>query len=99
MRKAITLFACILLCSFSHAITKTVQSNLGTGWGTDTNWSPNGVPQSGDEVIIPAGQTMTVKGGFYGTAANLRIYIHGKLDFDPSGRLNLGTSSTVQLTS
>ena len=99
MKKIITLFASILLCQFTHAATKIAQSNTGTGWGNAANWLPNGVPQNGDVVIIPSGLSITVKGSLYGTAANLTVYIHGNLDFDPSGKLNLGSSSFVQLTS
>jgi len=99
MRKALTLLTGILLCLCSQAVTKIVQSNTGTGWNVANNWSPVGVPQSGDEVVIPANKTITIKNNIYSTAANLKIYIHGILDFDPSGKLNLGANSFIQLTS
>ena len=99
MRKATLVITGMFLCLLTHAITKTVQSNSGSGWSVANNWSPAGVPQNGDEVFIPAGKTITVKGSIYATAANIKIYIHGTLDFDPSGKLNMGTNSVVQLVS
>jgi hypothetical protein len=81
----------------AHAETKTVVNNLGQGWGTATNWSPTGVPVSGDEVIIPLGREISVKGSFYSNSSNIIIKVYGILDFDPSGKLDLGPSSQVHL--
>ena len=97
--KKLLLF-CLTLSSFSaFPAIKTVVDNTGQGWGTASNWSPSGVPVSGDEVIIPAGQTISVKGSFYAGSGNLIIRVSGTLDFDPSGKLDLGASSEVHLLS
>lgn len=86
-------------CSFtSHALYKVVVSNSGQGWSNPSNFLPSGVPQSGDEVFIPLGLTITVKGNIYnGTTPILKIYALGTLDFDPSGKLDLNALSVVQL--
>ena len=71
--------------------------NNGQGWANGSNFSPTGVPQRGDSVTIPSGMTVTVKGNIYGTLALLKIYIHGTMDFDPSGKLDLTVSSLIQI--
>ena len=69
---------------------KTAIANTGNGWNVAGNWSPAGMPQDGDTVIIPAGFTITVKGNIYGsTSPCLYIQAFGILDFDPSGKLEL----------
>jgi len=90
------LFAFLFYLPAYYAI-KTVISNSGIGWGNNANWSPTGVPVSGDEVVIPSGQIISVKGSFYTGTETLQIKIDGTLDFNPSGKLNLGVLSTVQL--
>ena len=80
----------------AHSTIKTVVGNTGTGWGNNANWSSAGVPVDGDEIIIPLGQTISVKGSFYTGTQNLEINVDGTLDFDPSGKLNLGSLSIVQ---
>ena len=72
-------------------------ANAGQGWGNNANWSPTGVPVDGDEIIIPLGKTISVKGSFYSGTENVQIQIGGALDFDPSGKLNLGILSSVHL--
>ncbi len=72
-------------------------SNAGQGWSNGNNFSPNGIPQSGDSVTIPTGVTLTVKGNIYGTMSLLKVYIYGTMDFDPSGKLNLTVSSLIQI--
>ena len=99
MKTALALIGSVVLFITSQAAVKTVIGNAGTGWNNAANWSPGGVPESGDEVVIPAGRTISVKGGIYPTAIILRIKIAGTLDFDPSGRLNLLSGSNVQLQS
>jgi hypothetical protein len=81
----------------AHAEIKTVVDNAQQGWGTASNWSPSGVPVNGDEVIIPLGKEISVKGSFYAGNNHLVIKVYGILDFDPSGKLDLGASSQVHL--
>lgn len=81
----------------AYCAIKTVVANAGQGWGNNANWSPAGIPVDGDEIVIPVGQIISVKGSFYSGTENFQIQVHGTLDFDPSGKLNLGSLSTVQL--
>lgn len=97
MKNLLTVLFLFHLYIPAYCAIKTVVSNSGTGWGNNANWSPTGVPVAGDEIIIPLGQIISVKGSFYGGTGNLTIKIYGTLDFDPSGKLNLGSLSTVQL--
>lgn len=82
----------------AKAGTKTAIANAGAGWNVDANWSPFGKPQDGDSVIIPVGFIIKIKLDIYGiTAPNLFIKVFGTLDFDPSGKLDLGSGSSVSL--
>jgi len=99
MRKLLFSTLFLFTVALSHAATKTVIGNAGLGWANASNWSPAGVPVSGDEVIIPSGQIISVKGQIYGTPANLAIQVVGTLDFDPSGKLELDNSSYVNVYS
>jgi hypothetical protein len=96
MKKFLLPFLSFTLLS-AHAEVKTVVANAQQGWGTASNWSPSGVPSNGDEVIIPLGREISVKGSFYAGANNLIIKVYGILDFDPSGKLDLGANSQVHL--
>ena len=90
----------LLLSLYSGAVDKIVISNTGQGWSNATNYSPAGVPQDGDVVYVPSILTITIKGPVYGsTLPTLKIYVYGTLDFDPSGKLELSSSSLVQLYS
>ena len=99
MKKALALFGSFLILFTAQAAIKTVIGNAGTGWSNAANWTPGGIPQTGDEVIIPAGRTISVKGTIYTVPVILQIRIAGTLDFDPSGKLNLLIGSHVQLQS
>lgn len=79
------------------ATTKTVLGSSGQGWSDPSNFSPSGIPQNNDVVIIPVGITISVKGSIYNTQPFLKIYIYGTLDFDPSGQLDLSASSLIQI--
>lgn len=50
--KKLLLIPVILIAQNSFSAIKTVIANAGTGWGQATNWSPAGVPVSGDEVVL-----------------------------------------------
>ena len=47
-------FGLFFIFSFLHAETKTWNQTSGGVWDTGTNWTPAGVPATGDDVIIPA---------------------------------------------
>lgn len=99
MKPILLLVLVITACYSSFAAIKTVVNNTGVGWGNANNWSPTGVPVDGDEVRIPYGQTISIKNSFYAGTGNLVIKVEGNLDFDPSGKLDLGPLSQVQLMS
>ena len=94
-----TWFSLLLLCSWlsASATFKTVIGNAGTGWNVSSNWSPAGVPVSGDSVFIPTGQIITVKGAIYAVDALIHMVVRGTLDFEPSGKLDLLGESTLQI--
>lgn len=48
-----------------------ISNGNGTAWGTASNWTPNGVPASGDNVTIAAGHTIIM--GTSRTVSNLYI--------------------------
>lgn len=100
MRKFLLALFCILCISSVRAAIKTVVGNSGTGWSNPSNWSPSGVPVSGDEVRIPVGQTISIKGTVYALPyPTLIIKVNGTLDFDPSGKLDVSGTSIVNVYS
>lgn len=99
MRRFFTLvLACIAISSYSQT---TFTANPGTGnWAADATWDQGTVPADKDIVKIPSTSTVVVKGDIYkSTRPNLTIQISGTLQFEPSGELDLGANSTIQLTS
>jgi len=100
MKRLYALVICIA-CTFSAlAVTRTAVGNAGNGWSNASNWSPAGVPQAGDTVIIPSGFTLSVKGTVYSSPLPLLIVeINGTLNFQPSGRLQLAAGSMVNIYS
>lgn len=101
MRKIFTLvLACIACSSFSQTV---ITAKPGTGeWDNTGTWINTKVPVDNDIVVIPNGSTVTVKGNVYRDnpiKPNLTIQIRGLLDFDPSGILDLGVNSSIQLFS
>ena len=57
--KATVIVMLMLLGTHAFAVTKTF--NVASGnWNTAGNWSPSGVPLSGDDVIIPSARAVTV---------------------------------------
>jgi hypothetical protein len=76
---------------------KTAIANAGNGWSADSNWNPFGVPANGDTVIIPAGQSIRIKGDIYPVAPCLVIRVFGSVDFDASGKLDLSSNSSLSL--
>lgn len=73
-------------------------SNSGNGWSVASNWLPSGVPQEGDTVLIPVTFNINIKNDVYGSSnPNLHIKVFGTLEFDPSGKLELGSNSTLAI--
>jgi hypothetical protein len=60
-------------------------------WGTASNWSDNAIPNSDNDVIIPAGSTVTISSG--AQTAN-RVQAAGSLSIN-GGSLTLATDSSV----
>lgn len=98
MKKSLLTVALALACFFTHAADKLVVSNNGSGWSNANNYSPAGIPQDGDVVTIPSGLTIAVKGNIYGSSSpSIKLNILGTLDFDPSGKLSLASTSIIQI--
>lgn len=94
--RAIVIITLLFSCMLSNATIKTVVGNSGQGWSNANNWNPTGLPQNGDTVVIPLGLTINVKGQIYSSPnPNLLIKIYGTLDFDPSGKIDLSSISTI----
>jgi hypothetical protein len=86
----------LFFLSQAQATIKTATGNAGQGWSNASNWSPSGVPQNGDTVIIPVGITISVKGQIYSSPyPTILIKIYGTLDFDPSGKIDLSSASAI----
>ena len=79
----------------ANATTKTAIANTGQGWNVASNWSSSGVPQSGDTVIIPAGDTISVKTNVYNSLPNIVIKVYGTLHFNSGGKLELGILAKI----
>ena len=79
----------------AHATKKTAVANTGQGWNVAGNWSSSGVPQSGDTVIIPAGDTISVKTNVYNNLPNIVIQVYGTLHFNSGGKLELGILAKI----
>lgn len=70
--------AAALLCLLSlagpaRAIDYAWNNTSGGGWGTNTNWSPTGVPAAGDNVSVALGGTYTVTLGGDRSADNVTL--------------------------
>lgn len=90
----ITLF-CFSAWLKANATTKTAIANTGQGWNVAGNWSPSGVPQNGDTVIISAGDTISVKTNVYNSLPNIVIKVYGTLHFNSGGKLELGILAKI----
>jgi hypothetical protein len=96
MKKFVALCSLFLISLLAFAGTKRLTVDNGD-WSTGSSWLPAGAPADGDEVIIPEGYTVIVKRAVYSTAPNLYITIYGTMKFEPSGKLELGVNSIIQL--
>lgn len=77
-------------------------------WNEPSTWNGNSLPAQNDIVCIPANVTVRVRNNNYEPLAtscpatsantpNLFIFVCGTIDFDPSGRLNIGCNSNFQI--
>jgi hypothetical protein len=95
-KKTFPIAAFLVFILQGKANIKTATGNAGQGWTNASNWNPTGVPQNGDTVIIPVGVTISVKGQAYSSPfPTILIKIFGTLDFDPSGKIDLSSSSAI----
>ncbi len=97
-----TILYVLLFLIISYHVNATIRSatgNIGQGWSDAGNWSISGVPENGDTVLIPAGATMTVKSNIYSTLPKLVMRVYGILHFAPGGKLDLGSSSSINIYS
>lgn len=98
--RGIILLSFLLFISNTNATIKTAVGNSGQGWSNAGNWSPSGVPQNGDTVVIPASFTLNVKGGIYSTPyPRLVIKVYGTLFFEPAGKIELSNTAAVGIYS
>jgi hypothetical protein len=97
MRMLLLLIISCIVTQSAFCKIKTAVSNSSDGWAIDANWNPIGMPASGDTVIIPLNFMMKVKGKIYGSLPKIVIFIYGTLEFDPSGKLDLGSGSEIRI--
>lgn len=95
--KTILSFFFVIATLYVHATNKVVLGSAGQGWNNAANFLPSGVPKNGDTVTIPLGISISVKGAIYSNLPTITVFVYGTLDFDPSGKLDLGNASTIQL--
>jgi hypothetical protein len=100
MRLIFTLvWACIACSALSQ--TTTFKPIVTPGeWSDPATWDQSDVPGDEDIVVIPPNYTVVVKGDIYnkeGIKPNLTIQISGTLQFEASGRLDLGANTLIQL--
>lgn len=101
MRSIFTLLLATIACSSFSQTVVTAKPGIGE-WDKTETWDVSQTPTNGTVVVIPSTSTVVVKGNIYNslpTKPNLTIRIDGTLRFEPSGVLDLGATSTVQLTS
>ncbi|MCB0481186.1 MAG: hypothetical protein KDC83_07120 [Flavobacteriales bacterium] len=74
--------------------TKTANSG---NWNTAGTWSPSGIPQDGDEIIING--NVSIAQNDIINLTNVRITINGSLLVNKKGELNLDANSTLIVSS
>ncbi|MHC1707863.1 MAG: beta strand repeat-containing protein [Bacteroidales bacterium] len=98
MKTRYLLFSLIIFLSLSYctsqlfAITKTWVPTNGGAWTTAGNWSPSGMPASGDDVYINSDQSAAItRSSSNGEIISLNsLYINGnvRFEFDPGSANN-----------
>src|SRR5688500_14634054 len=98
MKSGLLLLLGCLAFQLNFATKITAIANIGMGWSVPGNWDLNRIPADNDTAIIPAGLQINVKGAVYSLPyPNIDIFISGTLFFDPSGKLDLGIASAVEI--
>ncbi len=91
------LFCVVAESSFSTSCTW--NGTVSTSWATALNWTPSGVPSSGDDVIVPAGtpRSCVITGVGAKNCKNLLIHAGGVLVYNSTSgsQLNVFGSLTV----
>ena len=95
MKPILITLLCFAALMKATATTKTAIANTGQGWNVASNWSSSGVPQNGDTVVIPAGDTISVKTNIYNSLPNIVIKVYGTLLFTSGGKLELGIAAKI----
>ncbi|HEU0065205.1 MAG TPA: hypothetical protein VFQ58_09245, partial [Flavisolibacter sp.] len=95
MKKPILTALCTFLILYLQAapVNKAIVSGL---WGSNSTWSLNRIPASGDTVIIPFNYTVTIDYNVNMGSSTLYIEIFGSLYFSGGGaKLTLDGSSSI----
>lgn len=99
MRMIFTLVMACIACSAISQTTFKPVINPGE-WSDPATWDQNDVPGDDDIVLIPADFKVVIKGDIYNkelVKPDLNIQISGVLQFEASGRLDLGAGSLIQI--
>lgn len=84
-----------MVCALSVSA-QTVRTKLGspatTDWSTAAAWSPSGVPQAGERIVIPAGVTANISTNVSYTS--LFVDISGTLSFSSNRMLTMTSASS-----
>lgn len=86
MKKVLLGIFCLFIFHFSFSVTRTFDGSTSNVWSVATNWSGNVVPLSTDDVLIPAGFTVSVTSA--SMCQNLTV----------SGTVVLATSQSLSIT-
>ena len=80
-----------LVLAFTQCICFSQKTYTGASgsWNVATNWTPNGVPTTADDVIIPSGKSVSIAANAVGES----ISISGSLSMSSGVTLTIGTSS------
>jgi Secretion system C-terminal sorting domain/G8 domain len=91
------LFVSFLLISQLNYAAQISLAQNNVNWNSTNSWNPGRIPATGDTVIIPAGKNVFVSNNVYNNTPNLYIKVSGSITFQPSGKLDLGVNSTVEI--
>lgn len=86
MKKVLLGIFCLFIFHFSFSVTRTFDGSTSNVWSVATNWSGNVVPLSTDDVLIPAGFTVSVTSA--SMCQNLTV----------TGTVVLATSQSLSIT-
>ncbi|MBI1780875.1 MAG: T9SS type A sorting domain-containing protein [Sphingobacteriales bacterium] len=97
MKKALVTVALLIQTMAVFAATTTIkQTNV--NWNSTSSWNQGRLPQTGDTVIVPTGQAVILSNAVYSNKPKLYIKVSGTISFQPSGKLDLGNNSVVEVT-